>query len=313
MTPTPEKNCLSLSISVKPIAKDLFADWQARLNGAIARYPGFLSLEILAPKRSDNIWIFVQRFQQGSHVVQWQTSGEYQDLKNQLIPFLTTGKISDITEKVTAGFESQGGITEVFVTQVSPDKEKEFRDWIAKIHSIEAKFEGFRGCFVQSPIRGQGHNWITLLQFDTTENLEKWLTSEERSAVLEESKPLIASLEGHRMTSPYAGWFGSIVREGEMPAVWKQAMIVLLVLYPVVMLELKFLNPLLTSLNMSVGTFIGNAISVSLVTWPLMPLAIYFLGWWLVPPSKHKRRNTVIGTLAVMFLYLLEVIILWHL
>ena len=40
-------------------------------------------------------------------------------------------------------------------------------------------------------------------------------------------------------------------------------MIVLLVLYPVVMLEHLYLNPLLQSLGMAVAIFIGNVLSVA--------------------------------------------------
>lgn len=193
--------------------------------------------------------------------------------------------------------------TEVFVTQVDPEKEEAFRAWIAKIHQAEATFPGFRGMYVQSPV--QGRNWITFLHFDTEENLERWLHSQERQKILLESQPLIVSLESHRI-SPYGGWFTSI----EKPSVWKQTMLVLLVLFPIVMLELKFLTPLTKGLNPSIATFIGNAISVALIAWPLMPLAISCLKWWLAP--KIDRRTNIFGAGIIVAVYLLEIALFWN-
>ncbi len=205
-----------------------------------------------------------------------------------------------------------GSVTEVIVTQVSPDKEEAFQKWAAKIHHAEAKFPGFRGVYVQSPRQSKGHSWITLLQFDSTANLDRWLDSSERQEVLKESSDFITSLESHRMVSPYAGWFASIAQTGEIPSVWKQTMIVLLVLFPIVMFELKYLMPWIEGLNSSVGTFIGNAISVTLISFPMMPIAIVFLGWWLAPAGKNRLQKTILGTIMVLGLYLIEIVLFWR-
>ena len=50
-------------------------------------------------------------------------------------------------------------------------------------------------------------------------------------------------------------------------------MIVLLTLYPIVMLEQMFLNPLLQSLDMAEAIFIGNLLSVAATGFLLIPLA----------------------------------------
>ncbi len=186
--------------------------------------------------------------------------------------------------------------------------EKDYRAWIAKIHHVEAKFPGFRGVYVQSP-KGRGKHWITLLQFDSMQNLEGWLQSPERKQVLQESAPLISSLEAHRVFSPYAGWFASIAKVGELPPVWKQTMLVLLVLFPIVVFELKYLSPLLSGLNSSVSTFISNALSVTLISFPMMPIAILFLGWWL---STNSLKTTIRGTLLLGLLYLAEIALFWN-
>jgi antibiotic biosynthesis monooxygenase (ABM) superfamily enzyme len=94
-------------------------------------------------------------------------------------------------------------------------------------------------------------------------------------------------------------------------AVWKEAMLVLLVLYPIVMVEFKFLFPAIQDLPLAISTFISLVISVTLITWPMMPLAVKFLGWWL-SPKGNKRFTNWIGTGVVLGLYLLEILFFWR-
>lgn len=315
MGSSPEKANLVTKIHVRNGVTIPFADWQAQLNSVVAAWPEFASLEILAPSTaSQQQWVIIQSFYNAEQMAAWQASGERAALIKALQPMLDESSPSTaITETIGATNQDQT-VTEVLVTEVDADKEVAYRKWIAKIHQVEAKFPGFRGVYVQSPRQGQKRNWITLLQFDTLENLDGWLTSAERHKILLESHPLITSLESHRITSPYAGWFASMARGGQqLPAVWKQTMLVLLVLFPLVMLELKFLAPWTAGLNASLATFIGNSISVFLVSWPMMPLAIYFLNWWLSPKGCEKRRTNLLGALLVIALYALEVVVLWRL
>jgi uncharacterized protein len=285
-----------LEVKILPDGALGFIDWQGDFNAAVVQAPGFISLEFSSAPQG---WAIVQRFSDPEALNKWQTSHEYLQLIEKLQPLAS--------HLVAKEPEEKGNVTEVIVTEVSPEKEEEYRAWSAKIHHIEAKFPGFRGVYVQSP-EGKGQHWITLLQFDSMANLDKWLQSPERKEVLKESFPLISSLETHRVISPYSAWFASIAKTGSLPPVWKQTMLVLLVLFPIVMLELKFLIPLTASWNKSPGMFLGNAISVVLISFPMMPIAIKLLGWWLTPDSV---KTTIIGTLLVLALYAIEIAVFW--
>lgn len=302
---------LTTKLAIKPESIVDFADWQSQFNAEIVAYPGFVSLEILSPAPPEQPkWLLVQRFYSSQDLTSWRQSEMRHNFMAKLEKYLV-GRDS-IEEAISTSAGLQGGVTEVFITQVIPENEKAFREWIAKIHCAEAKFPGFRGVYVQSPTPGTGVNWITLLQFDTIEHLDGWLNSPERQKVLLEAKSLISAMENHRMISPYAGWFASIAQTGNLPPVWKQTMLVLLVLFPIVVFELKYLNPLVGGLNPSLGTFIGNAISVSLVSWPMMPVALSFLGWWMMSKAEHSRRDTLVGLWIVIVLYLIEIALFWN-
>ena len=110
------------------------------------------------------------------------------------------------------------------------------------------------------------------------------------------------------MNNAFSGWFANDQRQAPPPA-WKQTCLVLLVLFPVVMLEIRFLSPLLSGLSVAVSTFIGNAISVSVVSWPLMAVAIYGLGWWLRPAAERRWRTELLGASTIVGLYALELLI----
>ncbi|WP_228840652.1 antibiotic biosynthesis monooxygenase [Candidatus Protochlamydia phocaeensis] len=304
---------LLLNMHVHPQALAEFTAWLAKLNTLITASPGFISLEVLSPKEKGELWTVVQRFCDAESLSVWRSSKDYEELIAAVRELLADERLDAVQEKVVQAADLQGGVTEVFVTQISPDQEDAFRKWVAKIHQVEAQFPGFRGMYIQSPRQIKGQNWVTFLQFDTTENLDRWLSSQERQAILEESKGFISLLESHRVISPYAGWFSSLVSTEGLPPVWKQTCVVLLVLFPIVMLELKFLSPLTRSLNSSVATFIGNAISVALISWPFMPIAIGFLGWWLSPKQGKQRSVSLMGTLVILILYMCEILLFWNL
>ncbi len=203
-------------------------------------------------------------------------------------------------------------ISEVFVTRVSAENYDAYRIWATKIQQMEATFAGYKGVYIQAPEKSKIGNWVTILRFDTQEHLDAWMNSEERKQILHEAESFIEEFQAHRVEGPFAGWFASVTQTtGNAPPIWKQAMLVLLVLYPSVMLEMRFLNLYLTSLKPAFGIFIGNTISLSLVSWPLMPLAIWFLQWWFKPASQGYSARRIAGILNVILLYAIEIAIFW--
>jgi uncharacterized protein len=148
---------LTLKINLRPDKKVEFAAWQALLNARLALFPGFLSIEFISPPNSAQSWIIVQRFGNPADLSSWIRSKEYTDLRSNLKNQFAQG---DIKEELSEMSEAQHGVTEVFVTQISPEKESEYRNWIAKIHQVEATFPGFRGVYVQAPQKGIGKKFL---------------------------------------------------------------------------------------------------------------------------------------------------------
>ena len=65
--------------------------------------------------------------------------------------------------------------------------------------------------------------------------------------MVKESEDLVQGFHAQRVDTSFPGWVRNDPTTGKPPNMWKTACLVLLTLFPVVMLELRFLNPQLAS------------------------------------------------------------------
>jgi uncharacterized protein len=247
------------------------------------------------------------RFRDAEHLDRWRNSKAWHNLLQEAQPLLAEKSSIEIEVK-DAG--PDGGVVEVIITQVKPGKEAAYREWETRIQQAQSKFPGYRGSYVQPPVAGE-LGWTTLMRFDTAEQLDRWLKSPERAALVKEAEPLVDYAHLQQMGTSFPGWFPTDPKTGQGPPNWKAAMLVLLGLFPIVMLESFFVMPRLASLNFSLALFIGNAISVALTTWLTMPVFIKALDWWLFPKPDAPKSVHWKGTLLVCAFYALSVAIFW--
>jgi antibiotic biosynthesis monooxygenase (ABM) superfamily enzyme len=290
-------------------AENDFAEWQARALTHAAGFDGFLNSEI-TPSGAGLSWTVLLRFTDSEHLDAWRKSETWHRLLEDAAALLAEKSSIEVEVK---GSESDGGVVEVIITQVKPGKEAAYREWETKIQQAQSKFPGYRGAYVQPPVAGE-LGWTTLMRFDSAEQLDTWLKSPERAALVKESEALVDYAHLQRMGTSFPGWFPTDPKTGQGPPNWKAAMLVLLGLFPIVMLEARFLSPQLAGVNSSLGMFIGNVISVALTTYLTMPLFIKTFGWWLFPKSETSKVSVnAAGTALIFLLYAVEVAALWHL
>ncbi|MBV8056404.1 MAG: antibiotic biosynthesis monooxygenase [Deltaproteobacteria bacterium] len=298
-------------IQVRPGIEEAFAAWHARMSTAPGNSPGFISAEIKAPAaQGDMQWSVVQHFRSAKEMRAWQCSQAHERLLTEI------GAIAgnnDVREMESAQADSESTVTEVIATMVKPGSESAYREWAARIHAAEAQFPGYRGGFLQPPISDKQPYWTTLVRFASPEELDGWLNSSERKKLLGEHEGLVQSWDMHRLPSSFAGWFPEERNDREAATTLKQSMVVLLVLFPIVMGELRFLTPVLRGLPSAPATFVGNAISVGLIGWPFMPIAIAFLNWWLSPEKGSGWWLQSAGYALLVGLYVAEIAALWNL
>lgn len=286
----------------------VFEAWQTRMNDVISRFDGFVSREVLPPNPPDQLdWVIIQRFEGPEELKAWLESSERAEMLAQIRPAL----MGEDAVNVFVGHEAGAGglecpITAVIMTSVAPGHEREFERWHVRVKERQAMYPGFLGCEAQPPTGMFQQEWVTLLRFDSKEHLDNWLESDERRQLLREADEIIDRSDERQVRTSFEGWFRFGVDRRPPPS-WKQSAIVLLMLFPVVMLEITFLNPMLRWLNVAPATFIGNVISVGVLCWPLMPLAVKGMQWWLSPPLGARTLVRWGGPALLVSLYALSI------
>jgi uncharacterized protein len=316
MSPTDSSGAAigTIALRLRPNVEPEFSTWQARMAMTAARCPGFINAEVNAPAAdaaNRAQWDSVVRFRTAGDLHAWRNSAEYRKLLHEARSLVAADDPAALREeelRQTDGAEG-GTVCEVVTTHVKIGKELEYGRWAERIHRVESQFPGYRGWLLQPPVSQRERYWTTLVRFATAEQLEAWLDSDERRKLLREHAALVESWEHHRLPSSFAGWFPNDSATGASPAAWKQSMLVILVLFPIVMLEVRFLRPLLSELNPSPATFVGNVVSVALLAWPFMPLMIGRMNWWLSPRKDGPGWVNPAGLLLLIALYAVEIAI----
>ncbi len=309
--PAQTQNVLTLVTKLPVQSNQTYTDPSSlvQLMMAGADYPGFLSAEILPPIEGHPDWRLLQRFR-NENMQAWHDSEIRQALFEALEKSLPSEAIKPTVE-IASESDGLGIIATAIITEVKEGKEDAYRACEAKLQLAQAKHPGYRGTYLQPPTQGKTGQWTTMLRFDSPENFDHWFTSEERLSLVPEAETHVKSTEFRNVTNSFQGWF-PVDSKGQSPPNWKTSLLVLLGLYPIVMLEIKFLNPMLHGLNPALANFIGNTLSVAATTWITIPAAISFFKWWLFPADKESETNFK-GIMALVAIFIVEIALLWHL
>jgi hypothetical protein len=307
------ESTLLLCARVRAGHEQEFRAWHARFQNEVLHAPGARSFEVLPQTPDQDGIVGVAHFDDVEAMRVWRHGEANRTLIENAREFVEGGVIVQLAGKAATDYYSRDNATELIVTRVKAGKEEPYRAFADRIQREQQTFPGYIGSFVQPPQHNET-GWTTVIRFQSVPQLDRWLNSPERKALLKESEDLIEGFQAQRVDASFPGWVPADPATGKPPNMWKTAGLVLLVLFPVIMLELRFLNPLLRAAHFApvLGTFTGNAISVALTTWPLMPLAIRAFHAWLFPENQPKWLVLTSPALLVAC-YLVEIAIFWRL
>lgn len=300
---------------VRPGMDAEFSTWKAGLDLAVAKFKGFLSSDIIPPtKPGSNEWTILLNFQSKEDVAAWQTSRERAAVVAEGVPLFEGGNLGEVAQDDDEGQRPDSNVTEVIFSKLKPGQEDNYREWAARIQAAQAKYPGYGGMFLQPPDEAGGL-WTTIIRFDTALHLEAWMNAPERKELLQESKSFIEHEQLSRLATAFPGWVPLDPMTGKGPPDWKTALLVLLGLFPIVMLEMRFFSPVLAGLGLhaSLATFVSNAISVGLTSFLTMPWCVRAFGWWLFLKDDSAKDTTLRGVGVLIVLFAIEVVVLWKL
>jgi uncharacterized protein len=191
----------------------------------------------------------------------------------------------------------------VAVQRVPPAAVDTFLEWQREASRAAEGFAGYCGTDIFPPAPGRGDEWVVLIHFDDEESLARWLESPERARRVEELRAKVGDFDLKNLEDGFGPWF---VRQDPTqdaaPASWKMALTVLLALFPTVMVLTILVGPLTSPLGVAGSMLIGNAMSISILQWVVMPRLTKGLDPWLRGDKSSWRATPVLIllTLAVL-------------
>src|SRR5262249_36891060 len=172
------------------------------------------------------------------------------------------------------------------------------RAWEQRIAAAQAKARGFQGYRLEQPIPGVQDDWVVILRFDTDANLQAWLDSPERRALLKEAGTFTEEVHTRIARTGFDQGFSVEGGATPPPAPWKANMLVLALLYPIVFLFGVWVQtPLLSrwaGLPFWLSLFVGNVVSILILNY-LVPWSSKRLAWWFNPGALPATRTNVAG------------------
>ena len=279
-----------------------FGQWQSAISAAAAEFPGFITQSVLPPNPPLQVdWVIQQRFANVAAASDWLRSERRSRLLETGQPLLAGPDDVHLVRDSAAGVQP-APVSTVISSRVRPGQEAAFRAWEQRIAIAQAQSPGFQGYRFEPPIPGVQDDWLAILRFDNERNLQTWLDSPERKKLLQEAAPFLEEFHARVVRTGFEQWFPSATDGTSAPA-WKQNMIVLLLLYPVVFLfGLWVQTPILmgrAGLPFWLALFVGNVVSVLLLNW-LVPWTSRGFGWWLAPAG---RWTSLAGAALMVLLY----------
>lgn len=186
----------------------------------------------------------------------------------------------------------------VFVHRVPEACVERFLVWQRGVSEAVKNFPGYQSTDVFPPDEQRPEEWLIVAHFDNGVALQRWLDSPERAAWTDKLPLEVKDYQLTKLPSGFGAWFQST------PANWKMALSVLLGLFPIVMLLTIVVGPFTSRYGLTWSMLIGNALSVSILQWIVMPPLTRALAPWLNAVASKRAKN-IYGALGVIALIVL--------
>jgi antibiotic biosynthesis monooxygenase (ABM) superfamily enzyme len=280
-----------------------FAAWQQETSAVIAGFQGFIRQTVIPPNppvQAD--WVILQHFADRQSAIAWLRSDTRRE-RVAAIQALIEGHDDVHLVSGDGGGGTGTPVSAVIATRVKPGREPDYRRWEQRIAAAQTRAAGFQGYRLEPPIPGIQDDWLAIVTFDTDAHLQAWLASTERTALVADSDAFTEAFHVRIAQTAFTQWFDVTAAAAAPVPGWKQNMVVLLLLYPVVFLFGAFVQtPWLMArahVPFAAALFIGNIVSIVLLNY-LVPWARRRLTCWLQPSGPVPDRT---GTALVVILY----------
>jgi uncharacterized protein len=184
--------------------------------------------------------------------------------------------------------DAAGPVTATVTRRVKPGHEDAYEEFLAAISGAAKAFPGYLGEEVFRPAAGTGGEYRIVYRFDSPAHLRGWLESRERAAWLERAEPHVAGPMRTQFLTGLESWFTLPTQPGApAPPPYKMAILTWVTIFPLITLVVVVLAPLIGSLPLVPRLAVTTLVTVSLMTWVVMPRVTRLLRNWLYPAGRR--------------------------
>lgn len=267
---------------------------------------GFLGSEIFPPIPGvQDAYVALYRFDRGSNLRQWLGSSRRHELLSQ---------IDDLLLEPPHEFffahrrRPSGTASSVFAYCIRPDREADFQEWRRRILEEVRKWKGFLGTESFDTLDSTHPEFVVVVRFDNRAHLDAWLASQVRRDFMREVRKYVDHYTLRRIGSGFEGWFDTSENKNP-PASWRQALVILSALFPVIMIMRQLLLPAFAVLPMPAAFLLLLALDMALLTYVVMPRYTRLMNFWLRPSPDATWRSELAGWSIVLGILGLTLII----
>lgn len=258
---------------------------------------GFLGSEIFPPIHGvQDAYVVLYRFNSGSNLRQWLASTWRQELLREIEGMLLEPPVEFY---FAHSRRPSGTASSVFAYHIRPEREADFQEWRRRILEEVRTWEGFLGTESFDTLDSARPEFVVVVRFDNRAHLDAWLQSKIRNTYMDEVRNYVDHYTLRRIGSGFEGWFDTSENKNP-PAPWRQALVILTALFPVIMTMRQLLLPVFTALPMPVAFLILLALDMALLTYVIMPRFTRLMNFWLRPGPDSTWRSELAGWCIIL-------------
>jgi len=183
-------------------------------------------------------------------------------------------------------------VTTIISHKIKPGHANDFEEWSKKVTAKASEFDGFMGVTVIKPNDSTNTEYVVIVQWTNYENLKNWQDSDYLKQMINESEDFTLSVKQLHEESGMEIWFDwpDDAKHLEKPAFYKQTLIAIMVVLPLIFSVGTILRQLLSSFELPFEIVIViNVIIIAPLITLLMPHVTKLLYPWLYPVKGNTK------------------------
>ena len=182
--------------------------------------------------------------------------------------------------------EDAGPVTVFITRQPRRGMESQFEDWLRGVLDEASGFPGHEATSVLRPADPAHPEYVLIVRFRTYADLKRWYESDERARWIEKVEPISEKQPQFIEQTGLETWFTVPGRRNPLPPPRrKMAFVTLVAIYPLVLLSVYAVNPVLDWMPVPARVLVTSAVLVVLMTWVVMPWLTRRAYPWLYPET----------------------------